>query len=81
MAAAWAAVAVVALLGLAGILHQWRRAELAWSAEAQERKRVEQQLYFNRITLADRELAAGKVPWAEDQLALCPEALRDWEWR
>ncbi len=57
----------LALLGLAGVLHQWRRAELAWSAEAQERKRVEQQLYFNRITLADRELAAGKVPWAEDQ--------------
>ena len=39
-----------------------------------------QAAYFQRIALADRELAANNLARAEELLALCPAELRGWEW-
>ena len=50
------------------------------STEADLHRQVEQQLYFHRIAEADHEWEAGKPAWASEQLDLCPEALRQWEW-
>jgi WD40 repeat protein len=41
----------------------------------------ESQLYFNHITLADREWLADHVARVEDLLGGCPPSLRHWEWR
>lgn len=82
-----ALVVTVAALGAGGIVFQWRRAEAARAAEAERadaetlaRQEAERLLYLSRVALADRELAAGKPAWAQEQLELCPESLRGWEW-
>lgn len=41
---------------------------------------LEQQLYFQRVALAERELAAHHVVRSLGLLANCPEHLRGWEW-
>jgi WD40 repeat protein len=41
---------------------------------------LEESLYFNRISLAARELEARNVGRAEELLAECPPRLRGWEW-
>jgi WD40 repeat protein/tRNA A-37 threonylcarbamoyl transferase component Bud32 len=89
-----AAVALITFAGVVAVGLAWRRAEAArqkaqdeaaerdraYRLEATQRHRAEQQLYFSRIALADRELRAGKPAWAVSSLDLCPEELRDWEW-
>jgi hypothetical protein len=52
----------------------------AWQAERRERLSKEEQLSFNRVTLANHELNAGKIAWALDALEKCPEPFREWEW-
>ena len=55
----------------------------AVAAEAladERRKQAEQNAYFNNITQAAREIAAGHPARAERLLADCPVGLRDWEW-
>ena len=37
-------------------------------------------LYFNRISLADRELAVTNLSRVDQLLADCPPELRGWEW-
>ena len=37
-------------------------------------------LYFNRIALADRELAVNNLRRVDQLLAECPAELRGWEW-
>jgi len=66
-------VAVVTLAGVAGLAWQWQqtRAGLA---------KAEENLYANRIALADREWLAGHVDRTEQLLAECPPARRGWEW-
>src|SRR5262249_57289523 len=49
--------------------------------EANLRRNAEEVLYLNRISLADRECAAGNLRYAEELLALCPPGRRHWEWR
>jgi WD40 repeat protein len=74
LVASLAAALFLALAGgLAGATSQWLRAE----AKA---KQLEISLYYNRIALADREIAAHNLGRAEELLQECPESLRGWEW-
>ena len=41
---------------------------------------LEASLYYNRITLAQRELSADNLGRALELLDACPEGLRRWEW-
>jgi WD40 repeat protein len=73
--------------GFGGVVASWREAVAArkvadreatarteaWQAEALQH-------YFTRIALAERELQAGKLAWAQRQLAQCPPELCSWEW-
>jgi eukaryotic-like serine/threonine-protein kinase len=65
----------------AGEQAQREAAELARLNEQRLRLQAEDTLYLNRITLADREAAAGNLRHAEELLALCPPERRQWEWR
>src|SRR5262249_15792590 len=47
---------------------------------AHGRSELEQNLYFNRVALAYREIDAGKPAHARELLDACPIKLRDWEW-
>jgi WD40 repeat protein len=62
------------VLGLCGILWQWRRAERALD-------RSERSAYFNRVSLAHREWLANNLARADQLLDECPIATRQWEWR
>jgi len=62
-------------------------AEVAWTAEAEQRKLAEERaedyrrsLYFNRIALADVSYREGNIRRVRELLALCPADLRGWEW-
>jgi WD40 repeat protein/tRNA A-37 threonylcarbamoyl transferase component Bud32 len=50
------------------------------NAEALARLALETRLYYQRIALAERELAASNLKRATELLAACPEGLRGWEW-
>jgi WD40 repeat protein/serine/threonine protein kinase len=54
----------------------------AFRAEMSEqtRRKLEDQLYFQYIASAERELAANNLLRAEAILGSCPERLRGWEW-
>jgi eukaryotic-like serine/threonine-protein kinase len=67
-----ALVLIVTVLGVAGITWQWRQT-VAGLAKA------EQNLYSQRIALADREWLANRCDQTQRILADCPENLRDWE--
>jgi WD40 repeat protein/tRNA A-37 threonylcarbamoyl transferase component Bud32 len=87
-------IALITLVGVVGVSLAWRRAETArqeaqkeaaqrdqaYRSEATHRRRLEQELYFSRIALADRELGADKRARALSSLDQCPEDFRDWEW-
>ncbi|HEV3438405.1 MAG TPA: protein kinase [Gemmata sp.] len=86
---------VVSVLGFAGILWQWWRAEgeVTTALKAQEKaerqesmaqraqEEAESQLHFNRLALALHEFEAFRVGQANEILARCPPERRDWEWR
>jgi WD40 repeat protein len=55
-------------------------ADTARKAESNLRILAEDTLYLNRITLADREIAAGNLHNAEALLDLCSPDRRRWEW-
>jgi WD40 repeat protein/serine/threonine protein kinase len=50
------------------------------AAEAAARNRLETELYFQRIALADREWSANNLGRMEQLLDQCPRHLRGWEW-
>jgi WD40 repeat protein/serine/threonine protein kinase len=50
------------------------------AAEAAARKRLETELYFQRIALAEREWEANNLGRMQRLLDECPEDLRGWEW-
>jgi len=68
-----AAVVAVSMAGVVGLAWQYQqtRAGLA---------KAEDNLYANRIALADREWLAGHVDHSEQLLAECPPGRRGWEW-
>jgi WD40 repeat protein/serine/threonine protein kinase len=57
------------------------KAEGRAAADAEIKRRLESQLYFERVARAERELAANNLERADALLAACPEWLRGWEWR
>src|SRR5262249_20706507 len=86
-----ALVVLVAVVGLVlsnvAIAREKKQAEDAYQAEKQAKEALEQALereqetlYFQRIGLAERELAAKNVGRAEELLEECPLRLRGWEW-
>jgi WD40 repeat protein/serine/threonine protein kinase len=74
--------------GMVSVFWQWRQAEQARRLAEQQKlsteaalARVEQNLYFNHIALAEREWFANDLEKADQLLEECPPALRQWEWR
>jgi eukaryotic-like serine/threonine-protein kinase len=74
------AVALLTVAGVAGITWQWRHAEAARRALAENAEELERNLYFKRVALAEREWAANNIGRAEELLDECPERFRGWEW-
>jgi WD40 repeat protein/serine/threonine protein kinase len=80
VAALLAAIAALVMMGFAGITSQWVRAERARQVVTQTNATLRKTLYFNRIALADRELAVNNLRRVDQLLAECPPELRGWEW-
>jgi eukaryotic-like serine/threonine-protein kinase len=80
VAALLATVGALFMLGFAGVTWQWVRAERARQAEMEVNDTLRQTLYFNRIALAERELAVTNLSRVDQLLAQCPPDLRGWEW-
>ena len=88
-AVAWSLASAVAFLLLlvvglsvaaAVVWHAKQDVEQA-KAEVEMRLAEEKQsAYFQRIALAERELAANNLARADELLELCPPELRRWEW-
>jgi WD40 repeat protein len=57
-----------------------RRADQQARSEVVAREKLEVTLYFRRIALVQRELAANNVGRAKELLDECPPSLRGWEW-
>jgi serine/threonine protein kinase/WD40 repeat protein len=91
-AASAVVIAAASIIGLAAILWQWRAAEsargrlqLSLSAEADQRREAEENLYYGRLAQAVALWDAGDAPQARSLLAACRPAdgrddLRGWEW-
>jgi WD40 repeat protein len=77
LSASVAALLVIAALGSS--IAAVRFGRLA-QAERQAQDDLEASLYFNRISLAAREMEARNVGRAEELLEECPRRLRGWEW-
>ena len=56
-------------------------AQSRYVEQAAARESAEQQLYVNRIWLADRERSAGNLRRVNEILDFCDEKYRGWEWR
>jgi WD40 repeat protein/serine/threonine protein kinase len=59
---------------------QEERAEARAAADRAVQRRLEEQLYFQRVALAERELADSNIGRAAELLAACPDRFRGWEW-
>jgi eukaryotic-like serine/threonine-protein kinase len=81
VAALLALTGLVAAGGLAGVLWEWRQAQRERNTAVAALHEAETNLYFNRITLADREWFANNLGRARALLDECPAGLREWEWR
>jgi WD40 repeat protein/serine/threonine protein kinase len=87
---ALAMIAVLALAAVVGVTTLAISTALVWRAnqdlkDAVDRERLavageRREGYFQRITVAHRELSIGNVAAALRALAECPEDLRGWEW-
>ncbi len=73
LAAMLALIVVGTLASLAVVTRLWLDSVAARAA-------LEEEAYADRIALADREIAAGRVGRAEELLEECPDRLRGWEW-
>ncbi len=80
VAALMATVILVFFLGFAGVTWQWARAEGARQTLTVVNGTLKESLYFNRIALAERELAVNNLRRVDQLLADCPPELRGWEW-
>src|SRR5262249_43998177 len=69
---------LLAVVGLAG------RTGLIWQAKEdvkQSLEREQQNAYYQRIALAEREWSANNLGRMQQLLEECPADLRGWEWR
>ncbi len=80
VAALLATLVLITLLGFAGITAQWVRAEQALLTVTDANRTIKNALYYNRIALADRELAVNNLRRVDQLLAECAPELRGWEW-
>ncbi len=64
---------VITVLGVTGIAWQWRQTAAGLA-------KAEQNLYAQRVALADREWLANRCDQTRRILADCPTGLRGWEW-
>jgi WD40 repeat protein len=81
--AAVAMTAVVAAALLVVVVGVAVSAVLVWQAKGEVQHalaRERQTAYFQRIALAERELAASRAARAEELLDQCPPELHGWEW-
>src|SRR5262249_24491220 len=81
------ALATAALLGVmllvavgAVVASALWAADHRWQVEAAAKEKLERNLYYTHIALAERNQVAGNVAWAEELLDQCPSHLRGWEW-
>jgi WD40 repeat protein/serine/threonine protein kinase len=76
-----AAISLAVLLAITGLAVS---TVLTWRAKdevQQSLEREQQNSYYQRIQLADREWAANNMTRVDQLLNDCPTGLRDWEWR
>ena len=80
---ALAMVSVVALAALVGVGAVAASTVLVWKANQELKESVDRErreAYFQRITVAHRELSTDNLAAALQVLGECPEDLRGWEW-
>jgi len=80
-AALAAAVVLVAVLGLSGILWHWRNAVAAGAEAEQQRDHARQKWYRANIAAAASALQLHNSPSARRSLDDASVELRNWEWR
>src|SRR5262249_23721863 len=68
------------VLGVAGILWQWQRAETRAEETRKALDLAERHNYYQGVALADREWNANRASLAELSLDGCPPEYRHWEW-
>ncbi|MBE7499473.1 MAG: protein kinase [Verrucomicrobiales bacterium] len=73
LASAVGGLILVLATGFAGVLSQWRRAELNAEQHAREAS-------YSTIALADSQIREGNVDQALEALLECPEEFRNWDW-
>ena len=71
---------VAVVVGMSGILWQWRRAELARRDETEQRRRAEAALARSAISLAESALREGNGQAMRTALDTVPAELRDATW-
>jgi eukaryotic-like serine/threonine-protein kinase len=81
VAALTAAVLLVALFGLAGILWQWNAAVQLSEELKEERNHARWQLYRANLKAVSAALSNHNVNLARQALEAAPEEYRGWEWR
>ncbi len=59
---------------------QAEQAQLQNAADARIKSQLQEQLYYQRVALAERELTANNLGRVAELLTACPERLRGWEW-
>jgi eukaryotic-like serine/threonine-protein kinase len=86
-AVAMVAVTVLALVGLGvgwrihlDLRREYARTDQARQSAVKERHRAETYLYYNRMSLAEREYFMNNIIRVERLLEDCPAQLRGWEW-
>jgi WD40 repeat protein/tRNA A-37 threonylcarbamoyl transferase component Bud32 len=76
-----ATLVTLALTAFVVLSMEWRLTEDARRHTAEALAERETQLYFNHVSLAEREWLTNHVARVEDLLGRCPPELRHWEWR
>ena len=80
LAALLALITFVAVVGLPALAWLWQNSETSRQAELTAKDDLEETLYFNRIALAERKMAAHEILGGLELLDECPEKMRGWEW-
>ena len=80
LAGTLAALFVTFLLGLSGVLWQWRQARINAEAEVRQRLLATRSTYAANIRLAGSLINEGRFDQAREILIATPEDYRGWEW-